>query len=99
MLERMPVLKAGSTISVGYDNFDVQALSVCDGGRIGFAGKAGEWHRRIDDNWHNANVYHKTLGVVSMGRVGNAIGQRAHAGFDMDVLYYARYQHPEAEKC
>jgi lactate dehydrogenase-like 2-hydroxyacid dehydrogenase len=34
-------------------------------------------------------VHHATLGIVGMGRIGQAIARRA-AGFDMRVLYYNR---------
>lgn len=126
LLDRMPALKAASTISVGYDNFDVQAFSargvllmhtptvltdtvadtlmalvLATARRVVESAervKAGEWQRSIDEKWYGVNVHHKTLGVVGMGRIGMALAQRAHAGFDMDVLYYARHRQPEAEK-
>lgn len=126
LLERMPALKAASTISVGYDNFAVQALSargvllmhtptvltdtvadtlmalvLATARRVVESAqrvKAGEWQRSIDENWYGVNVHHKTLGVVGMGRIGMALAQRAHAGFDMEILYHARSQHPEAEQ-
>ncbi|HET7627984.1 MAG TPA: D-glycerate dehydrogenase [Bacillales bacterium] len=43
------------------------------------------------------DVHHKTLGIVGMGRIGEAVAKRA-AGFDMDVLYYNRSRRPEAER-
>lgn len=33
------------------------------------------------------DVYEKTLGVVGMGRIGQAVSRRAHNGFDMDIIY------------
>ncbi|TAJ34950.1 MAG: D-glycerate dehydrogenase [Nitrospirae bacterium] len=36
-----------------------------------------------------ADVYEKTLGIVGMGRIGNAVARRA-AGFRMPVLYCSR---------
>jgi lactate dehydrogenase-like 2-hydroxyacid dehydrogenase len=35
------------------------------------------------------SVHHKRLGIVGLGRVGNAIARRA-AGFDMEIAYYNR---------
>src|SRR5699024_3875550 len=36
-----------------------------------------------------ADVYGKTLGIVGMGRIGEAVARRAK-GFQMDVLYHNR---------
>ncbi|KXA88491.1 glyoxylate reductase [candidate division MSBL1 archaeon SCGC-AAA259A05] len=33
------------------------------------------------------DVYGKTLGIVGMGRIGQAIAKRAHKGFDMNIIY------------
>ena len=33
------------------------------------------------------DIHHTTLGIVGMGRIGQAMARRAH-GFDMNVLYY-----------
>jgi glyoxylate reductase len=43
------------------------------------------------------DVHHKTLGIVGMGRIGEAVAKRA-TGFDMDILYYNRNRKPDAEK-
>lgn len=40
----------------------------------------------------------KTLGIVGMGRIGQAMAKRCFGGFDMDVLYYSRTSKPEADK-
>lgn len=36
-----------------------------------------------------AEVSAKTLGIIGMGRIGQAVAKRAH-GFDMRILYYSR---------
>ncbi|MCL4436898.1 MAG: D-glycerate dehydrogenase [Thaumarchaeota archaeon] len=41
-------------------------------------------------------VYGKTLGVVGLGRIGEAVAKRA-LGFRMRVLYYSRRRSPEKE--
>ncbi|MFG1921022.1 2-hydroxyacid dehydrogenase [Cryptosporangium sp. NPDC048952] len=38
-----------------------------------------------------------TLGIVGLGRIGEALAHRAHFGFGMKILYTARSQHPAAE--
>lgn len=42
-------------------------------------------------------VYRKTIGLVGIGRIGQATGRRAK-GFDMKILYTARHRRPEAEQ-
>lgn len=44
-----------------------------------------------------ADIHHKTIGIVGMGRIGEAIARRAN-GFSMSVLYHNRSRRPEAEK-
>ncbi len=43
------------------------------------------------------SVYGKTLGVVGLGRIGEAVAKRA-SGFRMKVLYYSRRRSPEKER-
>lgn len=52
--------------------------------------RAGRWQ-----GWHptqllGLHVSGKRIGIVGMGRIGQAIAQRAHYGFGMSVSYYAR---------
>jgi lactate dehydrogenase-like 2-hydroxyacid dehydrogenase len=52
--------------------------------------RAGQWQ-----GWHptqmlGLHLSGKTLGIVGMGRIGQAIAKRAHFGFDMTIRYYAR---------
>lgn len=60
--------------------------------------KQGEWDGNAPTDWFGLDVHHKTLGIVGMGRIGLAVAQRAHLGFDMPILYNARSQHKEAEE-
>jgi glyoxylate/hydroxypyruvate/2-ketogluconate reductase len=43
------------------------------------------------------DIHHATLGIIGMGRIGQAIARRA-AGFDMRVLYHNRSRLPEADE-
>jgi len=43
------------------------------------------------------DVFGKTLGIVGMGRIGQAIARRAK-GFNMTLLYHARNRRPDAEQ-
>ncbi|MEO0341891.1 MAG: D-glycerate dehydrogenase [Pseudomonadota bacterium] len=52
--------------------------------------RAGNW-----EGWHptqllGTHVSGKTLGVIGMGRIGEAIARRCHFGFGMDVVFYNR---------
>jgi gluconate 2-dehydrogenase len=44
------------------------------------------------------DVHHATLGIVGMGRIGEAVAKRAAFGFDMNILYYNRRRKVEAEE-
>jgi len=43
------------------------------------------------------DVFGKTLGIVGMGRIGQAIAKRAN-GFSMNILYHTRTPKPDAER-
>ena len=43
------------------------------------------------------DIHHATLGIIGMGRIGQAIAKRA-TGFDMRTLYYNRSRIPEADE-
>jgi lactate dehydrogenase-like 2-hydroxyacid dehydrogenase len=49
----------------------------------------GEWKGWRLKQWLGIDVHHATLGIIGMGRIGQAIARRA-AGFDMRVLYHNR---------
>jgi gluconate 2-dehydrogenase len=56
--------------------------------------RAGHWRggMRFDD-WLGVDVHGKTLGILGMGRIGQAIARRAY-GFGMPVLYHNRSRLP-----
>ncbi|MHC0038997.1 2-hydroxyacid dehydrogenase [Pseudoneobacillus sp. C159] len=43
------------------------------------------------------DIHHKTLGIVGMGRIGEAVAKRA-TGFEMDIKYYNRNRKLETER-
>jgi gluconate 2-dehydrogenase len=51
--------------------------------------RQGEWKGWRLKQWLGTDVHHATLGIVGMGRIGQAIAKRAK-GFDMRVLYHNR---------
>lgn len=125
LLTKMPRLRAASTVSVGYDNFDVDALNarkillmhtpdvltetvadtlmtlVLSTARrvveVAERVKAGEWTKSIGPDWFGTDVHHKTMGIIGLGRIGQALAQRAHFGFGMHILYNERHQRLDVE--
>jgi gluconate 2-dehydrogenase len=51
--------------------------------------RAGEWKGWRLKQWLGVDVHHATLGIIGMGRIGQAIARRA-AGFEMKVVYHNR---------
>jgi glyoxylate/hydroxypyruvate/2-ketogluconate reductase len=126
LLQAAPNLKAVSTVSVGYDSFDINAMKkysvtglhtpyvldetvadlvfglmlsvsrrICE---LDAYVKAGKWDKAVGKGLFGIDVHHKTLGIIGMGRIGEAIAKRAKFGFDMNILYYNRSQKEEVEK-
>ncbi|MDX6154057.1 D-glycerate dehydrogenase [Marinococcus sp. PL1-022] len=60
--------------------------------------KNGQWDRNAPKEWFGLNVHHKKLGIIGMGGIGKEIARRAKEGFRMEVSYYNRSRHEEAEK-
>jgi gluconate 2-dehydrogenase len=60
--------------------------------------RSGEWTGWRLKQWLGTDVHHATLGIVGMGRIGQAIARRAY-GFDMKVVYHNRNRiAPELER-
>jgi gluconate 2-dehydrogenase len=51
--------------------------------------RAGKWDKWRYDNFVGADVHGSTLGIIGMGRIGQAIARRS-MGFDMKVIYHNR---------
>lgn len=49
----------------------------------------GHWKGSAGSRWFGANLCDKTLGIMGMGRIGQAIARRA-IGFRMKVIYHNR---------
>ena len=118
LLAQCPQLKLCANMSVGYNNFDVAAMTAAGvlgtnapdvltetTADFGFALllatarrvsesehflRAGKWTRWSYDLFAGAEVHGTTLGIVGMGRIGQAIAKRAALGFGMRVIYHNR---------
>ena len=118
LLAQCPGLRICANMTVGYNNFDLDAMTaagvlatnapdvltettadfgfalllatarrVCEGERYV---REGRWTRWRYDLLAGADVHGSTLGIIGMGRIGQAIARRAALGFGMRVLYHNR---------
>ena len=126
LLESAPKLKVISSMSVGYNHYDLEAMkarniigthtpyvlddSVADlviGLMLSCSRRIAELDRYIrNGNWRGnegrklfgLDVHHRKLGIIGMGRIGEAVAKRARYGFDMEVSYYTRTRKTEVEQ-
>jgi glyoxylate/hydroxypyruvate/2-ketogluconate reductase len=124
LLAACPGLRIVANIAVGYNNFDVSALTAAGvlatntpdvltetTADFGFALllatarrltesehflRAGQWNRWALDMFAGAEVHGSTLGILGMGRIGQAIARRGAHGFGMRVIYHNRSRLDEA---
>jgi gluconate 2-dehydrogenase len=58
--------------------------------------RAGRWTKWSYDMFTGSDVHGATLGILGMGRIGQAIARRGALGFGMKVVYHNRSRLPEA---
>jgi gluconate 2-dehydrogenase len=118
LLAHCPQLRICANMTVGYNNFDLPAMTAAGvlgtnapdvltetTADFGFALllatarrvtesehflRAGLWTRWGYDMFSGAEVHGSTLGIIGMGRIGQAIARRAALGFGMRVIYHNR---------
>ena len=118
LLAQCPGLKIVANMSVGYNNFDVPAMTAAGvqatntpdvltettadfgfGLMLAAARRMAEAERYLrDGRWQHwsydqlagAEVHGSTLGILGMGRIGQAIARRGALGFGMRVIYHNR---------
>lgn len=126
VLKACPGLKICANMAVGYNNFDVPAMTAAGvlatnapgvltetTADMGFALlmaaarrvtesehflRAGKWDRWAYDMMIGQDVFGSTLGILGMGRIGQAVARRGALGFRMNVIYHNRSRLPEAEE-
>jgi len=73
---------------------------------LSVARRAGEGERHVrEGSWTGWRPTHmlgtkvtgKTLGIIGLGRIGQAVARRAHHGFGMRILYHNRAPVPESQ--
>ena len=71
------------------------AHRIAESDRFSRAGKYRGWEPEL---LLGADVSHKTLGVVGLGRIGSRVAHHAVRGFDMRVIYYDVKRNEQFEK-
>ena len=126
LLAAAPRLKICANMAVGYNNFDVPAMTAAGvlatnapgvltetTADMGFALlmaaarrvtegerflRDGKWDRWAYDMLIGQDVHGATLGIIGMGRIGQAIARRGALGFGMKVIYHNRSRLPESDE-
>jgi len=57
----------------------------------------GHWQANLGPAHFGTDVHGKALGIVGMGRIGEALARRGAAGFGMRVLYHSSRPKPEVD--
>ncbi len=57
----------------------------------------GQWQKNIGPEHFGTDVHGKILGIIGMGRIGEALAQRGHFGFGMPVIYHSHSPKPAVE--
>lgn len=60
--------------------------------------RKGLWGQQSEQAFFGTDVHHRTLGIIGMGRIGEAVAKRARLGFGMDVLYHNRSRRLSVEQ-
>ena len=60
--------------------------------------RAGQWTKWRYDLLVGSDIHGATLGILGMGRIGQAIARRGHLGFGMKVIYHNRSRLAEADE-
>jgi glyoxylate/hydroxypyruvate/2-ketogluconate reductase len=118
LLAACPQLRICANMSVGYNNFDLDAMTaagvlgtnapdvltettadmafallMATARRVSEAEaylRAGLWKKMSFDMLLGSDIHGATLGILGMGRIGQAIARRGAHGFGMNVIYHNR---------
>ena len=87
MVTNTPGAVTDATADIAMTLILMSARRAGEGERLVRAGQWAGWHPTQMLGLH---VTGKTVGVIGMGRIGQAIAHRCHHGFGMDVVYFNR---------
>lgn len=54
--------------------------------------RRGDWKASVGEDIFGTDIFGKRLGIIGLGRIGEAIAKRGHFGFGMDVSYHSRHE-------
>ena len=91
MITNTPGVLTETTADFAWTLLMAAARRVVEGDRFVREGKFSAWGPRM---LLGQDVFGKTLGLVGMGRIGQAVAKRAK-GFDMSILFHDPYPIPE----
>lgn len=87
MVTNTPGAVTDATADIAMTLILMSARRAGEGERLVRSGQWAGWHPTQMLGLH---VTGKTVGIIGMGRIGQAIAQRCHHGFGMKVMYYNR---------
>lgn len=87
MVSNTPDVLTDATADLGWTLLLAVARRAGEGERMV---RSGAWGGFNPKGMLGSHVTGKTLGIVGMGRIGQAVAKRGHYGFDMPVIYYNR---------
>ena len=76
-----------ATADIGLTLLLMSARRAAEGERLV---RSGQWAGWTPTQMLGSHVSGKTVGIIGMGRIGQAIARRCHFGFGMDVLFVNR---------
>lgn len=76
-----------ATADIGLTLMLMSARRAAEGERLV---RSGKWTGWTPTQMLGLHMTGKTVGILGMGRIGQAIARRCHAGFGMKVVYYNR---------
>ena len=87
LVSNAPGVLTETTADLGFALMMAAARRVTEGERFL---RRGEWTRWSVEMFAGSDVHGATLGILGMGRIGQAIARRGALGFSMPVIYHNR---------
>lgn len=54
--------------------------------------RRGDWKGSVTEEIFGTDIHGKRLGILGLGRIGEAIARRGHFGFGMKISYHSRHE-------
>ncbi len=93
LVSNAPGVLTETTADLGFALLMAAARSLAESERFL---RDGKWNRWSVEMFAGGDVHGTTLGVLGMGRIGQAMARRGALGFGMKVIYHNRSRLPEA---